>query len=128
MKCRHCGSALHLPFLDLGSAPPSNAYLSEPALRAPELWFPLRLLVCQTCWLVQTEDHAHADELFSDGVQRADRKDHQHARRVEAETQPAARRGVRGAGLRRADGGARARARASRPRRTRSSSCSSKMP
>lgn len=66
MKCRHCGSALRLPFLDLGSAPPSNAYLSEPALRAPELWFPLRLLVCQTCWLVQTEDHAGREALFTD--------------------------------------------------------------
>ena len=35
MKCRHCGQPLHLTFLDLGSAPPSNAYLSEAALRAP---------------------------------------------------------------------------------------------
>ena len=47
-------------FLDLGSAPPSNAYLSAAALRAPETWFPLRLLVCESCWLVQTEDHAGA--------------------------------------------------------------------
>lgn len=66
MKCRHCGSALHLPFLDLGSAPPSNAYLSEPGLRAPEVWFPLRLLVCEACWLVQTEDHAGREALFTD--------------------------------------------------------------
>ncbi|MBK9238268.1 MAG: class I SAM-dependent methyltransferase [Rhodoferax sp.] len=66
MKCRHCGSALHLPFLDLGSAPPSNAYLSEAGLRAPELWFPLRLLVCEACWLVQTEDHAGREALFTD--------------------------------------------------------------
>lgn len=55
-----------LPFLDLGSAPPSNAYLSEAALRAPETWFPLRLLVCSTCWLVQTEDHAGRAQLFTD--------------------------------------------------------------
>ena len=66
MKCRHCGAALSLPFLDLGSAPPSNAYLSEAALRAPETWFPLRLLVCKTCWLVQTEDHAGREALFTD--------------------------------------------------------------
>lgn len=66
MKCRHCGQPLHLPFLDLGSAPPSNAYLSEAALRAPETWFPLRLLVCETCWLVQTEDHAGREALFTD--------------------------------------------------------------
>ena len=66
MKCRHCGSPLQLPFLDLGSAPPSNDYLSEAALRAPETWFPLRLLVCETCWLVQTEDHAGREALFTD--------------------------------------------------------------
>lgn len=66
MKCRHCGSPLQLPFLDLGSAPPSNAYLPEAALRAPETWFPLRLLVCETCWLVQTEDHAGREALFTD--------------------------------------------------------------
>ena len=38
MKCRHCGAALGLPFLDLGSAPPSNAYLTEAsAARAGEM-------------------------------------------------------------------------------------------
>lgn len=66
MKCRHCGSELHLPFLDLGSAPPSNAYLSVAGSRMPELWYPLRLLVCAHCWLVQTEDHAGRDALFTD--------------------------------------------------------------
>ncbi|SDP93368.1 Methyltransferase domain-containing protein [Rhodoferax sp. OV413] len=66
MKCRHCASALSLPFLDLGSAPPSNAYLTETTLNAPELWYPLRLLVCENCWLVQTEDHAGRDALFND--------------------------------------------------------------
>lgn len=66
MKCRHCGAALTRPFLDLGSAPPSNAYLTEAALRAPETWFPLRLLVCEACWLVQTEDHAGREALFTD--------------------------------------------------------------
>ena len=66
MNCRHCRAALRLPFLDLGSAPPSNAYLSAAGLRAPELWFPLRVLVCQTCWLVQTEDHAGREALFTD--------------------------------------------------------------
>ena len=65
MKCRHCGSNLHLNFLDLGSAPPSNAYLSREALSAPETWFPLRLLVCEACWLVQTEDHAGREQLFT---------------------------------------------------------------
>jgi 2-polyprenyl-3-methyl-5-hydroxy-6-metoxy-1,4-benzoquinol methylase len=64
MKCRHCGSKLELPLVDLGSAPPSNAYLTEQTLKAPEKWYPLRVLVCQRCWLVQTEDFAQAQELF----------------------------------------------------------------
>ena len=64
MKCRHCGSLLHLNFLDLGSAPPSNAYLTAAALQGPEVWYPLRLLVCESCWLVQTEDHAGREQLF----------------------------------------------------------------
>lgn len=64
MKCRHCGSELRLPLVDLGSAPPSNAYLTEKTLHAPEKWFPLRVLVCEHCWLAQTEDFAQANELF----------------------------------------------------------------
>jgi SAM-dependent methyltransferase len=56
---------LRLPFLDLGSAPPSNAYLTEGGLLAPETWYPLRLLVCESCWLVQTEDHAGREALFT---------------------------------------------------------------
>ncbi|MFZ4287630.1 methyltransferase domain-containing protein [Variovorax sp. HJSM1_2] len=66
MKCRHCASELTLPFLDLGSAPPSNAYLTQATLNAPETWYPLRLLTCQSCWLVQTEDHAGREALFTD--------------------------------------------------------------
>jgi SAM-dependent methyltransferase len=65
MKCRHCQTELQHVFLDLGHAPPSNAYLSESALRAPEMTFPLRVYVCDNCWLVQTEDYTRADELFS---------------------------------------------------------------
>jgi SAM-dependent methyltransferase len=65
MKCRHCESNLHNIFLDLGFAPPSNAYLSEEALQKPELTFPLKLYVCDQCWLVQTKDYNAADELFS---------------------------------------------------------------
>ena len=65
MKCRHCDSELKLPFVDLGNAPPSNAYLTEESLRAMEKWYPLRVLVCTQCWLVQTEDFAGRDELFN---------------------------------------------------------------
>jgi len=65
VKCRHCQSELTLTLIDLGSAPPSNAYLTNETLHAPEQWFPLRVLVCKKCWLAQTEDFARADELFA---------------------------------------------------------------
>lgn len=64
MKCRHCSAELSLPLIDLGSAPPSNAYLTHVSLHAPEKWFPLKVLVCGKCWLAQTEDTAGAQELF----------------------------------------------------------------
>jgi len=65
MKCRHCGTPLTHTFLDLGFAPPSNAYLTEADLAKPEKYYPLKIQVCDQCWLVQTEDYAEADELFS---------------------------------------------------------------
>lgn len=65
MKCRHCGAALLHTFLDLGVAPPSNAYLTVAELALPERTYPLKIMVCDQCWLVQTEDYAAADELFS---------------------------------------------------------------
>ena len=65
MNCRHCGEVLKHTFLDLGFAPPSNSYLSEAELSAPEIYFPLKLKVCDSCWLVQTEDYAKAELFFS---------------------------------------------------------------
>ncbi len=65
MNCRHCRAALTLTFLDLGSMPLVNALLAEEALSVAEVRYPLRVLVCESCWLVQTEDHARPDELFT---------------------------------------------------------------
>ena len=65
MNCRHCRHPLEHVFLDLGFAPPSNAYLGGADLGKPERYYPLKLYVCEHCWLVQTEDYAQADDLFS---------------------------------------------------------------
>lgn len=64
MKCRGCSAELRLPLIDLGTAPPSNAYLRREQLDQAESWVPLRALVCEHCWLVQTEDYRAADSLF----------------------------------------------------------------
>jgi 2-polyprenyl-3-methyl-5-hydroxy-6-metoxy-1,4-benzoquinol methylase len=65
MNCRHCAAPLAYTFLDLGFAPPSNAYLTAADLARPEKYFPLKIKVCDRCWLVQTEDYAESGELFS---------------------------------------------------------------
>jgi hypothetical protein len=65
MNCRHCATPLRHNLLDLGFAPPSNAYLTDEDLSRPEKYYPLRVKVCDGCWLVQTEDYANAYELFS---------------------------------------------------------------
>lgn len=65
MKCRHCQNELSHVFLDLGYAPPSNAYLNAADLHKPEATYPLRLFVCEQCWLVQTDDYTEADALFN---------------------------------------------------------------
>ena len=66
MKCRHCAANLSINFIDLGTAPHSNAYLTSETRCAPEKWFPLKIMVCSACWLVQTEDYSDSVELFSE--------------------------------------------------------------
>ena len=65
MNCRFCAEPLRHEVINLGTSPPSNAYLTATDLTAPETYFPLRVLVCKACWLVQTHDFAMPDELFS---------------------------------------------------------------
>jgi 2-polyprenyl-3-methyl-5-hydroxy-6-metoxy-1,4-benzoquinol methylase len=65
VNCRHCKTTLTSTFLDLGFAPPSNAYLTEDELSQKEITYPLKIMVCETCWLVQTEDYTLPTELFS---------------------------------------------------------------
>lgn len=65
MRCRHCATPLEDVFLDLGTAPPSNAFLNASDLQAPEVWYPLTLYTCRTCHLVQVDEVQGHDVLFS---------------------------------------------------------------
>lgn len=64
MRCRHCNHPLIHKMVDLGYAPPSNALRKEEDLERPELSYPLRVYVCDNCWLVQTEDYVGSETLF----------------------------------------------------------------
>ena len=70
MKCRFCATPLDDPaqdnvFLDLGSAPPSNAFLAPARLAEPETWFPLKLHTCPRCLLVQVDEVQSHAALFA---------------------------------------------------------------
>jgi len=65
MNCRHCKEVLNYTFLDLGFAPPSNAYLQKDDLNKHEVYLPLKVKVCEKCWLVQTEDYTESENLFT---------------------------------------------------------------
>ncbi len=65
MKCRYCQTPLDDVFLDLGSAPPSNAFLKPEDLNAPETYFPLRVYTCANCHLVQLDEIQKHNLLFS---------------------------------------------------------------
>lgn len=66
MKCRHCGGDHLVPFLDLGTSPPSNSYVDPAGRGKPELWYPLVIRACMDCLLVQTEDFAEREVFFSE--------------------------------------------------------------
>lgn len=53
MNCRMCGSADLAEFLDLGHHPPSDSFLTAEALKQPEMYYPLNVLVCMGCGLSQ---------------------------------------------------------------------------
>lgn len=64
MNCRFCTNKFKHVFIDLGFAPPSNAYINKEHLDHPEIYYPLKTYVCQKCWLVQTRDFTSPEKLF----------------------------------------------------------------
>lgn len=66
MKCRHCKSDQLHQFVDLGFQPPSNAYRLEDQLKHEETYFPLRVNICEKCFLAQTEDYTSREVLFDE--------------------------------------------------------------
>ena len=66
MKCRHCHTELTHVFCDLQTCPPSNAMVKDVELNFPETYFPLSILVCEKCWLVQVDELEKAEDIFND--------------------------------------------------------------
>ena len=66
MKCRFCNNKLTIPFIDMVNSPPSNSYLTKEELNEPEIFYPLKVFVCDKCFLVQIDEYKKCDEIFSE--------------------------------------------------------------
>jgi hypothetical protein len=67
MNCRFCGEKLSHEFIDLVNAPPSNAFLTKEQLNKPEVFYPLKLYVCDSCFLVQIDEYKKSSDIFDSG-------------------------------------------------------------
>ena len=64
MNCRFCGKTLTHEFIDMVNAPPSNAFLTKDQLNEPEVFYPLKLFVCDSCFLVQIDEYKKSTDIF----------------------------------------------------------------
>ncbi len=67
MNCRFCSKKLTSEFLDLVSAPPSNSFLTREQLNEPEVYYPLKIFVCDSCFLVQIDEYKKSMDIFDSG-------------------------------------------------------------
>jgi 2-polyprenyl-3-methyl-5-hydroxy-6-metoxy-1,4-benzoquinol methylase len=64
--CRFCGATLRHTFVDLGMSPLANTYVTPAQLNQMEAFFPLHVYVCERCFLVQLEEFASPEQIFTD--------------------------------------------------------------
>lgn len=63
--CRHCGNKLEYKFIDLVSTPPSNSFIALSELDKSEIYYPLKLYICDKCFLAQAVECKKYSEIFN---------------------------------------------------------------
>jgi hypothetical protein len=66
MNCRFCNNDLSHVFIDLVNSPLANSFLSLEELSTPETFYPLKLYVCENCFLVQIDEYRESEKIFDD--------------------------------------------------------------
>src|SRR6266404_5710432 len=64
--CRLCGADLTRSSVDLGMSPLCESYLAADAIDAPEIFYPLHVLLCDECLLAQLPAYVSGEHIFSD--------------------------------------------------------------
>ena len=66
MNCRFCNNNLGHVFVDLVNSPLSNSYLVQEQLNEPEAYYPLKLSLCENCFLVQIDEYKKSRDIFNE--------------------------------------------------------------
>ena len=64
MNCRFCTTPLTHVFIDLNNSPASNSFLTKEELNEPETFYPLKVFICDECFLVQVDEYKKSDAIF----------------------------------------------------------------
>ena len=65
LKCRFCNNELEYTFVDLGLSPLANGYVSRDMLSSGQYFYPLKVLVCESCYMVQVVEFSKPEDIFS---------------------------------------------------------------
>jgi SAM-dependent methyltransferase len=65
-KCRLCNAALTATFVDLGMSPLCQTVPDADQIDQMEPYFPLHVLVCNNCFLVQLREYVKPESIFSE--------------------------------------------------------------
>jgi hypothetical protein len=65
-ECRLCNAPLSTTFVDLGMSPLCESILAVDQIDQMEPYFPLRVLVCNNCFLVQLREYVKPESIFSE--------------------------------------------------------------
>jgi SAM-dependent methyltransferase len=66
VSCRFCKTPLEDTVVDLGMSPLCESYLPADKLDSMEPFFPLHVLVCRKCFLVQINEYVTPEEIFTE--------------------------------------------------------------
>jgi hypothetical protein len=64
--CRFCSTPLTRTFVDLGMSPLCQTHLEAEELNRGEIFYPLRVFVCQECLLVQLQAYVGPEQIFTE--------------------------------------------------------------
>lgn len=64
--CRFCAAPLARVFVDLGMSPLCETFLAAGELNRMEPFYPLKVWVCDRCFLVQLQEYVSPSEIFSE--------------------------------------------------------------